>query len=119
MDVYSHICRHFVIPLWAKWERTPYLQHLTFLQKSQFFSEERIKKIQWKKITPRITDLPDGKQHVELPPGGCEMVVDADLAPGERATGYVYYEWEGGFSFPCRLYLKGWNCRTLPRRNEQ
>jgi len=50
MDLYKPICKHIVIPLWAAWERSPYLKHLKYLEKSQYFSEERIKEIQWGKI---------------------------------------------------------------------
>ena len=50
MDIYKPICKHVVIPLWAKWERSPYLQHLKYLEESQYFSEEEITEIQWEKI---------------------------------------------------------------------
>ena len=50
MDIYKPICKYVVIPLWAKWERTPYLQHLKYLEKSQYFSEEKIREIQWERI---------------------------------------------------------------------
>ena len=50
MDLYKNICKHIVIPLWAAWERSPYLKYLKYLEKSQYFSDERIKEIQWRKI---------------------------------------------------------------------
>jgi len=51
MDVYKPICKHIVIPLWARWESSPYLEILKYLQKSQYLSEEQIAEIQWKKIS--------------------------------------------------------------------
>lgn len=50
MDIYKSICKHIVIPLWAKWERTQYLEYYKYLVKSQYFSEEKIREIQWGKI---------------------------------------------------------------------
>lgn len=50
MDLYKPICKHVVIPLWAKWERTSYLKHLDYLERSQYFPEEDIRRIQWTKI---------------------------------------------------------------------
>ncbi len=40
----------------------------------------RFRRFHYKNTTPKITDLPDGKQHLELPPGSCDMLLDADLA---------------------------------------
>jgi phenylacetate-CoA ligase len=39
-----------LLPLYAHWERTPYLKHLEYLEKSQYFDPEQIKDIQWKKL---------------------------------------------------------------------
>lgn len=50
MDLYKPICKHIVLPLWAKWERSPYLEHLKYLERSQYFSIEQIRDIQWQKI---------------------------------------------------------------------
>lgn len=50
MDIYKHICKNIVIPLWAAWERTPYLDHLKYLDKSQYFPDEKIREIQWNKL---------------------------------------------------------------------
>lgn len=60
-----------------------------------------------RKTTPKLSDLPDGSQHVELPPGGSSLVLDADLEPGELATGYVYYEWKGGYQVPAPIVFAG------------
>jgi len=50
MDIYKPICKHIVIPLQAKWERSPYLKHLRYLENSQYINPEEMKAIQWKKI---------------------------------------------------------------------
>lgn len=50
MDLYKPICKHIVIPLWAAWEGTPYLKHMKYLEKSQYFPPEEMRDIQWKKI---------------------------------------------------------------------
>jgi phenylacetate-CoA ligase len=39
-----------VIPLWAKWERSNYLTHLEHLNKSQYFSKEKVREYQWQKL---------------------------------------------------------------------
>jgi len=50
MDIYKPICKSIVIPLWAAWERTPYLKHLEYLEKSQYFPIEKVREIQWRKL---------------------------------------------------------------------
>jgi phenylacetate-CoA ligase len=50
MDLYRPICKHLVIPLWAWWEGTDYLKQLRHLERSEFFSEEKIREIQWSQI---------------------------------------------------------------------
>jgi phenylacetate-CoA ligase len=46
-DLYSRVARHVVAPLWAMRERSPYLEHLRYLEKSQFFPLESLKEDQW------------------------------------------------------------------------
>ena len=67
----------------------------------------RFRKVQYGKTIPKISDLPDGKQRLELPPGNSQLVVDSDLAAGERATGYVQYEWTGGYQLPHPVVFEG------------
>ncbi len=50
MDLYKPICKHVVVPLWAKWERSPYLKTLNYLMESQYYSQDKILEIQWNKI---------------------------------------------------------------------
>ena len=45
MDLYKPILKHIIMPLWARWENSPYLEHLKYLEKSQYFSEDKIKEI--------------------------------------------------------------------------
>ena len=50
MDIYRPFCRHIVIPLWAKWERSTYLANLEHLMESQYFCEEKVREVQWQKL---------------------------------------------------------------------
>ena len=50
MDLFKPICKHIIVPLWAKWEGSPYLKYLRYLQESQYFSEDKIRDIQLEKI---------------------------------------------------------------------
>lgn len=50
MDIYKIICRNVVVPLWATYERSPYLKHLKHLDKSQYFNFEEIRAMQWEKL---------------------------------------------------------------------
>ena len=50
MDWYRPICSHFITPLWAKWEKSDYLNHIEYLKMFQYVSPEEIKKTQWQKI---------------------------------------------------------------------
>lgn len=50
MDWYKHICSHFIVPLWAKWEKSDYLSHIEYLKKLQFIPPEEIREIQWQKV---------------------------------------------------------------------
>ena len=55
MDIYAPICRHFTIPLWAKWEKNPYLQHLRYLSRSQYFAPEKVREQQWRQLRALLT----------------------------------------------------------------
>ena len=50
MDPFALFSRQIIAPLWAIKEKTPYLRHLKYLEKSQYFSEEQLKEIQWNKL---------------------------------------------------------------------
>ena len=66
------------------------------------------------KTPPKVTELPAGPgepggTHLELKTGRGEtnLLVDSDLAPGEQATGYVSYQWNGGYQLPRPLVFEG------------
>jgi phenylacetate-CoA ligase len=50
MDFYAPIARRIVAPLWAIKERTPYLRHLKYLEKSQYLPMEKIREDQWMRL---------------------------------------------------------------------
>lgn len=49
-DLYSKIVRRVVAPLWAVKEHSPYLKHLSFLEKSQYRPLSEVKLDQWNKL---------------------------------------------------------------------
>ena len=65
------------------------------------------------KKPPIVTDLSDndgpGGTHLEMFTGRGEtsLLVASDLEPGERATGYVSYEWKGGYQPPRQVEFLG------------
>ena len=50
MDWYRPICAYLITPLWAKWEKSDYLDHIEYLKIFQYISPEEIEKTQWQKI---------------------------------------------------------------------
>jgi phenylacetate-CoA ligase len=50
MDFYAPIARRIIAPLWAVKERTPYLRHLKYLEKSQYLALEKIQEDQWMRL---------------------------------------------------------------------
>ena len=46
-DWYAPIARHVITPLWAWKERSPYLRHLRFLERSQYRPLEEVQQDQW------------------------------------------------------------------------
>ncbi|KPJ59722.1 MAG: capsule biosynthesis protein CapK [Latescibacteria bacterium DG_63] len=49
-DFYSLVARHVVAPLWAAKERSPYLRHLKYLERSQYRSLEDVRQDQWRRL---------------------------------------------------------------------
>ena len=73
------------------------------------------------KRPPKVTELPDsvgapGGMRLELNTGRGEsnLLVESDLAPGERATGYVSYEWNGGYQLPRPVVFEGVQLPDIP-----
>ena len=67
----------------------------------------RFRKHEDRKITPEVSEMPNGYERIEVPPGRIVLVVDTDLEPGEDAVGYVQFEWKGGFQVPTPVHFKG------------
>ena len=66
------------------------------------------------KQLPGVTELSRGANapggtHLELHTGRGEtnLLVESDLQPGEQATGYVSYEWNGGYQLPRPVVFEG------------
>ncbi len=66
------------------------------------------------KRPPEVTDLSGGVDarggmYLELHtgPGEGQLLIESDLEPGERAIGYVYYEWKGGYQLPRPVVFEG------------
>jgi phenylacetate-CoA ligase len=47
MDLHALLVRTLIGPLWARWERSPYLHHLRRLRRTQFDPPERVEARQW------------------------------------------------------------------------
>ncbi|MCD4730169.1 MAG: hypothetical protein K8R74_06200 [Bacteroidales bacterium] len=50
MDLFAPFVRNVIAPIWAMKEGSPYLRHLRYLEKSQYYSLEKTKEIQWEKL---------------------------------------------------------------------
>ena len=50
MDLFAPFVKNIIAPTWAIKEKTPYLKHLKYLEKSQYFPLEEIRAEQWKKL---------------------------------------------------------------------
>lgn len=50
MDVYAPLVRCVVAPLWAKWERSPYLGQLRLLREQQYDEAEVVQARQWERL---------------------------------------------------------------------
>jgi phenylacetate-CoA ligase len=49
-DLFAPLVRHLIAPLWALKERSPYLEHLRVLERTQYLSEGRLRHRQWFKL---------------------------------------------------------------------
>lgn len=50
-DIYAPLVRSLVAPAWAWWEGSPYLSHYRDLKRTQYLPTEKIKELQWQKLT--------------------------------------------------------------------
>lgn len=54
-DWYAPLARNVIAPLWALKEKTPYLRHLKYLEKSQYRSLDEVRSDQWKRLKMLLT----------------------------------------------------------------
>src|SRR5204862_246679 len=50
MDVHAALIRAAIAPLWARWERSPYLRHYRLLRRTQYDDPETISARQWQRL---------------------------------------------------------------------
>ena len=63
MDLYRPICRNIVTPLWAAWERSPYLKILDQLMESQYESSEEIGSRQTRALQAVVKHAYENTEH--------------------------------------------------------
>jgi phenylacetate-CoA ligase len=60
MDLYAPIARNLVAPLWAWKDGSPHFGYLRELEKTQYWRQEKIRKLQWK-LLKRMIDYAYGR----------------------------------------------------------
>jgi phenylacetate-CoA ligase len=85
MDLYKPVLKHLIMPLWAKWERSPYLKHLKYLDKSQYFPPNKIKEIQWEKIKKLLVHAHENSKYYK------ELFAENNILP-EKINSYEDYK---------------------------
>src|SRR5262245_40182947 len=50
MDIHAFLIRAAIGPLWARWERSPYLRHYRLLRQTQYHDPETIRECQWQRL---------------------------------------------------------------------
>jgi phenylacetate-CoA ligase len=50
MDIHACLIRNAIGPLWARWERSPYLRHYAVLRQTQFDEPATIRARQWERL---------------------------------------------------------------------
>lgn len=79
-DWYAPIARNVIAPIWARKEKSPYLRHLLYLEKSQYRPLEEVRKEQWVRLK-RLLD-----HAVRNCPFYRERFFQAGITPGSIAT---------------------------------
>jgi phenylacetate-CoA ligase len=51
VDLHASLIRGVIAPLWAWWERSPYLSHLDWLRRHQYDPPETVRARQWRALT--------------------------------------------------------------------
>jgi phenylacetate-CoA ligase len=59
MDLHAFLIRHAIGPLWARWERSPYLRHHRLLRQTQFHDADTIRARQWQQLTTLLQHAND------------------------------------------------------------
>lgn len=54
MDLYAPIVKHILYPLWALKNNSSLLKYLNELEKSQYYSPEKIRNLQWMRLIPLL-----------------------------------------------------------------
>jgi phenylacetate-CoA ligase len=54
VDGHAFAIRTVIGPLWAWWERSPYLRHVRFLKRTQFDAPERVRARQWNAVKAQV-----------------------------------------------------------------
>jgi phenylacetate-CoA ligase len=62
-DFFSIIVRNGVAPLWAMKERSPYLKHLKYLEKSQFRPLNEVREDQWRRFKRLLRHAHDNTEY--------------------------------------------------------
>jgi len=88
MDIHAAIIRNALGPLWARWERSPYLLHYRRLQRAQYDSPVSIRAKQWRALQKIVTHafdtVPfyrDRWQQAGLCPAGIRCFDDFEQIP--------------------------------------
>lgn len=63
MRVYAEVVRRIVAPLWAKWEKSPYLSIYEGLKRSQYLPVEQLRHLQWQKARSVIQYAYDNSRY--------------------------------------------------------
>ena len=77
MDLLAPIVRSAIAPLWAAWERSPYLRHYRRLRQTEFDSAATIRERQWRQLTELI------KHTYESTEFGRKRFDDAGIRPAD------------------------------------
>jgi phenylacetate-CoA ligase len=55
VDWHAFLIRNAIAPLWARWERSPYLRHYRWLRRSQYHDPDTIRSRQWDAMKGLLT----------------------------------------------------------------
>lgn len=67
----------------------------------------RFHRVQYGNVVVTVSDMPNGRQRVQLPMTGHQLTVVSELEPGEHGVGFVFCEWRGGYQLPAPVLFEG------------